>query len=62
MGPQTLPCPLTTDDRLLELFGDQAAIALENANLNDMAHSELAERCRTEAHLRASEARFRLSP
>src|SRR5690606_5286554 len=47
------------DARLLELFGDQAAIALENAQLDDMAHAELAERRRTEAHLRASEARFR---
>jgi diguanylate cyclase (GGDEF)-like protein/PAS domain S-box-containing protein len=47
------------DVRLLELFGDQAAIALENANLVDTAHRELAERRRTEAHLRASEARFR---
>lgn len=48
-----------TDARLLELFGDQAAIALENAHLDDIAHNELAERRRTEAHLRASEARFR---
>ena len=47
------------DVRLLELFADQAAIALENAQLDDIAHLELAERRRTEAHLRASEARFR---
>lgn len=50
----------TDDDaRLLGLFADQGAIALENAGLYATAQRELAERARAEAALRTSEARFR---
>ncbi len=50
----------TDDDaRLLGLFADQGAIALENAGLYATAQQELVERARAEAALRASEARFR---
>lgn len=42
------------DVRLLELFADQAAIAVENARLYDAAQHELAERKRAEAALRQS--------
>jgi diguanylate cyclase (GGDEF)-like protein len=50
----------TDDDaRLLGLFADQGAIALENAGLYATAQQELGERARAEAALRASEARFR---
>ncbi len=51
----------TPDDaRLLALFADQAAAALENARLHDEARRELAERDRAEAALRASEGRYRM--
>jgi PAS domain S-box-containing protein len=51
----------TPDDaRLLALFADQAAAALENARLHDAARRELAERARAEAALRASEGRYRM--
>jgi len=50
----------TDDDaRLLGLFADQGAIALENAGLYATAQQELVERTRAETALRASEARFR---
>lgn len=42
------------DVRLLELFADQAAIAVENARLYDAAQHELVERKRAEAALRQS--------
>ena len=47
------------DARLLTLFADQAAAALENARLHDAARRELAERVRAERALRVSEARYR---
>ncbi len=51
----------TPDDaRLLALFADQAAAALENARLHAAARQELAERERAEVALRASEGRYRL--
>jgi len=43
----------------LSLFADQAAIAIENAQLFTAARQELEERKRIEQALRASEARFR---
>jgi len=50
----------TPDDaRLLTLFADQAAAALENARLHDASRRELAERVRAERALRVSEARYR---
>ena len=47
------------DAELLSLFATQAAIALHNARLFDMAQQELAERKRTEEVLRESEEKYR---
>jgi PAS domain S-box-containing protein len=45
--------------RLLEGIAAQAAIAIDNAHLYKAAQTEIAERRKTEAALRESEARFR---
>ncbi len=45
--------------KLIELFADQAAIAVENARLLETAQRELAERRQAETALRESEERFR---
>jgi PAS domain S-box-containing protein len=45
--------------RLVSLFADQAAIAVENARLYESAQHELADRKRTEVALHASETRYR---
>ncbi len=44
---------------VLQRFGQLASLALDNANLFETAHREVAERSRVEAALRASEERFR---
>lgn len=46
-------------ERLLEGIAAQAAIAIDNAHLYKAAQTEIAERRKTEAALRESEARFR---
>ena len=46
-------------ERLLEGIAAQAAIAIDNAQLYKAAQTEIAERRKTEAALRESEARFR---
>jgi PAS domain S-box-containing protein len=52
--------PFSQEDiRLVRLFADQAAIAVENARLYQQAQQEIAERRRVEEALRASEERFR---
>lgn len=54
------PGSFSDDDvRLVSLFADQAAIAVENAQLYEAVQHELAERRRAEMELRQSEARFR---
>lgn len=47
------------DQRLVSLFADQAAIALENARLYAAAQRELGEKRRAEEALRDSEGRYR---
>jgi PAS domain S-box-containing protein len=47
------------NERLLEGIAAQAAIAIDNARLYKAAQTEIAERKKTEAALRESEARFR---
>ncbi len=44
---------------VLQRFGQLASLALDNANLFETAHREVAERGRVEEALRASEERFR---
>jgi len=46
--------------RVLQLLGDQAAMAIENARLYTTAQQELAERRKTEAALRLAEGKFRV--
>lgn len=47
------------DIRLVSLFADQAAVAVENGRLYDAVQNELTERKRTEAVLRESEQQYR---
>ncbi len=47
------------DIRLVSLFADQAAVAIENSRLYDAVQNELSERKRTEAVLRESEQQYR---
>jgi PAS domain S-box-containing protein len=57
---RTKHTPFTDDDlRLLDLFANQAAVALGNARLYQAAQRELQERRLAESALRASEARHR---
>lgn len=55
--PRSFPA---TDIKLMQMMGDQVAIALENAHLYRQAQHELAERERAEVALRESEQRYRL--
>ena len=45
--------------RLLGLFADQAAVAINNARLYEQAQAEIAERRRAESAMRSSEERYR---
>ncbi len=49
------------DENILLSLADYAAVAIENANLFEQAHSELRERKRTEQALRESERRYELA-